>query len=127
MNTDPKLSAEILTELPLEGLLQIVVAVFEGSRIRESSHFAEGRYIRTNLGHDGLLVFERCSASEYLVHGDADFPGDLMQAAHLLNREFVRHDLVHRFEVYKGDQLWGECSHKWPGSPQSTTESAASA
>lgn len=126
VNTDTTLAGQIMTELPLIGLLPIVAAVFERSEIRESSHYAEGYYIRTDLGHDGLLIFERCSDVEYLVHGDADFPDDLMQAAKLLQEGFAKHDIVHRLEVYRGELFFGEVSHNWPSATQTITEQVSS-
>ncbi len=125
VNTDTNLAGQIMTDLPLLGLLPIVAAVFDRSEIRESSHYTDGHYIRVDLGHDGRLIFERCSDVEYLVYGDADFPGDLIQAAERLKEELAKHDLIHRFEVYRGDLLFGEVSHNWQSATKTTTEQVA--
>lgn len=110
-NNDSTLYGQIFSEVSLISLLGCVTEAFKDSQIRVSSHVTKKEYIRTELGHDGLLTFEPISPTEILVHGEAEFPGDLQQAAKVLSEVLKREGMHFRFEVYQNDTLHSEVLH----------------
>ena len=110
-NDGSTLYGQIFTEVSLRPMLGLVTEAFENSQIRVSSHITVQEYIRTELGHDTLLIFESISPTEFLIHGEAEFPGDLQQAAEVLSDILNREGMQFRFEVYQGDTLHSEIRH----------------
>ena len=110
-NNGSTLYGQIFTQISLRRMLGFVTEAFKDSQIRISSHITKQEYIRTELGHDGLLIIESISPTEFLMHGEAEFPGDLQQAAEMLSDVLKREGMQFRFEVYQGDTLYGEVRH----------------
>jgi hypothetical protein len=91
----------------------ILAPVFPQVRIGESSHYTGGRYVGIEFGNGGQIRFERCSGSEYLVSGDSDDPEELFGVANQMAKAFEAADIPHRFEVSKGDELYGGTWYRW--------------
>jgi hypothetical protein len=92
-------------------MLGFVTEAFKDSQIRISSHITKEEYIRAELGLDGILIIESISPTEFLIHGEAEFPGDLQQAAEILSDVLKREGMLFRFEIYQGDTLYSEAHH----------------
>ena len=72
-NNGSTLYDQIFTQISLRRMLGFVTEAFKDSQIRISSHITKQEYIRTELGHDGLLIIESISPTEFLMHGEANF------------------------------------------------------
>ncbi len=84
-------------------------------RLRESSHFEGGRYLRVEEGADFTL--ERVGSTEYLARADASSLEQLLRAASTVSLALAGLDVRHRFEVYDpASRLAHFLHHRWPRS-----------
>jgi hypothetical protein len=90
MESNSLLFGSLNSGLCLNDLLIIIKQRFELTQIRESSHYESEQYIRTDFGHDGYMTFEKINPKEYLIRGDAELPGDLLQIAIMLDKLFKK-------------------------------------
>ncbi|QHT65537.1 hypothetical protein GXP67_02075 [Rhodocytophaga rosea] len=100
MESNSLLFGNIESGLSLIELFTIVKQRFERTQIRESTHYASGKYIRTDFGHEGYMTFEKINPKEYLIKAEAELPGDLLQLAAMLDKLFKQNEIKLIFEVY---------------------------
>lgn len=115
MSIDPLLTFydQAETALGLDDLAAAFVDEGIAAEVRESSHFAGGRYLRMCASDGAEVTLER-TGREMIVRADGDGAA-LANAARLVSATMGRLGIRHRFELY-GDEneMLIHLHHSWP-------------
>ncbi len=103
----------LATSKSLEELLAILSPAFPQGEIRESSHYEGGHYVKIKSDAGSHIGFERCSDLEYLISGDGEDPREFLGFVDELAEVLVAADIIHRLEVYQGEELLSGTTHRW--------------
>lgn len=103
----------LATSKSLEELLAILTPAFPQARIGESCHYEGGRYVGVDFGKDDRLRFERYSNVEHLISGDAEVPEEVLRIVEKLAKTLEAADIIHRIEVYQGEELLSGTAYRW--------------
>jgi hypothetical protein len=95
---DATLVGQVITSLPVSELAAEFGMGGLDARVRESSHYTGGEYIRVYDGDDFTL--ERIRNSEYLVRGVDDSLAKLIDIASRVSGRLIELRIRHRFELY---------------------------
>lgn len=113
--SEPYTSGQVLTTESPSKFVSILTEKFSETRVRESSHYTTGEYVKMNLDSDIEFFFEHIDGSEYLVAGEGDDLRLLEETAAELAKLFASKKFKCRFETYDGDdQLTSYSHYAWP-------------
>lgn len=112
---DAVMSGTVMTDLPRHALAEALRRAGIPAQVRQSSHYADGEYVRAG-GESGVYCsLERASPSEYLVRGDAEGVEALETYARALSAALAGLGVRHRLELYDEEgALAAYVHHQWP-------------
>ena len=112
-NRGPFLCGEITAGISLARLAAILQSGGMPARVRESSHYQGGRYVRVD--DDGDFTIEQVARGHFLVQATSDSTQRLEETSGAISNALSIHNLRHRFELYDAAQLMTQyLHHLWP-------------
>ena len=103
------------TPLPVADVAAMLRGATIAAKLRESSHFTGGAYIRIRENGRVHMTVERTSAGDYVVRGDADRGEELDAVARRVSGILALIGVRHRFELYSDDErMVAYLDHAWP-------------
>lgn len=113
---EARLFGQVLTDLRPRALADALRDRGLDARVRESSHYDGGEYVRVHGGDDADAAIERTDATHYLVHDAAGEPGAMRRLVRALSAALTALDLSHRLELYAEadeDAVPEHHAHRW--------------
>jgi hypothetical protein len=84
-------------------------------QLRESSHYEGGQYLIVRADHDARITFEKITATEFLLAGEASTKEGLAVICQQVSAVLSKAQLRHRLELYDAaDTLYQYLHYDWP-------------
>ena len=109
---DPHLAGQIEQAVPSEELVGLLEGEGLSPRLRNSTHYSGGAYVRVDLG--SVTATLETTSTDVLVRADAETLQDLSFFARLLSSRLTTAGQRHRLELYERDHLVEYLHFGWP-------------